>query len=174
MIIANNGILKFSQKFLNPVHDLGFDLEMNEKNMKEHYYENMDSILNSKHFTDRDESIKSLFKEVVNSVWDEFQNEISQIEVSFNKSYIGFYRVIKPNLRRLFMTIRVKKDKITKENMFHASLKVDNPQKRDEYKLDLSRKTNRKDEGDFDFRNMEKFGSKIGALRYSFDSCFEK
>jgi len=131
----------------------------------------VDEIIDSKHFTNRYDNIKPLFREITRIVISELQDEIPKIHLSYNESYIGFYRVESDSAPRLFITIRTRKSRKNEKSYLHLSLNVDSPKIREENKLDLSRRPKRRDEGDFDLKTLEDLNSRLEAIIYSYNSC---
>jgi len=137
----------------------------------DNYDKIVDEIIDSKHFANRYDNIKPLFRELTRIVILGLQDEIHRINLSYNESYIGFYRVDSNIVPRLFITIRTRKSRKNETSYLHLSLKVESPKIREENKLDLRRRPKRRDEGDFDMKKLEDLNSRLEAIIYSYNSC---
>jgi len=139
----------------------------------DNYNEIIDDIIESRHFTKKNDSIKPLFREMTLIVISELKDKIPKIHLSYNESYIGFYRVESNRAPRLFITVRTRKSIKEETPYLHVSLKVDKKELIKSYDLKLSEKVNRRIEGDFDFKNLENLKDRLGAIKYSYISCIK-
>jgi len=133
----------------------------------------INEIIKSKHFRNRSNNLLILFKEIISILENEFKDDLSIIKLSFTSSYIAFYRMDVPQ-KRIFLTLNPKKDKDTKQEIFHSSVKVADENLRADFKLKKQTKKNRIPWGKFDFGTIEEFKRKIEVIRHSFNECIER
>jgi len=129
-------------------------------------------IIQSKHFKNRSNVIHTLFKEIISIIENVFSDELSIIKLSYTGDYIAFYRMDGPQ-KRIFLTLKAKRDRATKQEIFHASVKVSDEIRRNKFDLKKRTKKNRIPWGEFSFGTIDEFESKINAIRYSFKMCIK-